>query len=222
MYRTGDLARYRMDGKLEFLGRNDFQIKIRGYRIELGEIEAHLAQYPAIREAVVVARNDRQGDPRLVAYYTTAHDRNGSGPLTETETAETIATTLRTHLSGLLPDYMVPAGYVRLEALPLTPNGKLDRRALPAVGGETPGIFKYEAPMGETEITLARIWGELLNLERVGRHDNFFELGGHSLLAVGLVERMRSAGLQADVRGLFESPTVAELAAAIEDQEIAL
>ena len=121
---------------------------------------------------------------------------------------------LRAHLAGKLPEYMVPAAYVRLERLPLTANGKLDRKALPAPEGDAYAVKAYEAPEGEIEETLAGIWAEVLKVERVGRHDNFFDLGGHSLLAVTLIERMRRSGLQVDVRALFATPTLAELAAA--------
>jgi arthrofactin-type cyclic lipopeptide synthetase A len=122
------------------------------------------------------------------------------------------AEALRAHLLSKLPEYMAPAAYVRLESLPLGPTGKLDRKALPAPGADAYSRRGYEAPRGETETLLAWIWAELLKLERVGRHDNFFELGGHSLLAVTLVERVRRAGLQVDVRALFARPTIAELA----------
>ena len=208
MYKTGDVGRWRADGNIEFLGRNDFQVKIRGYRIELGEIEARLAEYAGVREAVVVAREDEAGDKRLVAYYTSTH---GGGPEEDGVGAEQ----LRAHVSGKLPEYMVPAAYVRLEELPLTPNGKLDRKALPAPEGDAYATRGYEAPVGETEEVLAGIWGEVLKLDKVGRRDNFFELGGHSLLAVTLIERMRRAGMQADVRALFATPVLAGLAAAV-------
>ncbi|WP_213942321.1 AMP-binding protein, partial [Pseudomonas sp. dw_612] len=203
MYRTGDLGRYLPDGNIEYLGRNDDQVKIRGFRIELGEIEAKLAQHEDIKEAVVLAREDVPGDKRLVAYYTapTALDIDA----------------LRRHLQTKLPDYMIPAAYVHLDKLPLTPNGKLDRKALPAPDLDAVITRGYEAPLGETEITLARIWAQVLNVEQVGRHDHFFELGGHSLLAVSLMERMRQAGLSADVRVLFSQPTLAALAAAVGD-----
>jgi amino acid adenylation domain-containing protein len=203
LYDTGDLGRYLPSGDIEFLGREDFQVKIRGFRIELGEIEARLAEHAGVGEAVVVAREDAPGDKRLVAYYT------GEAAVGAEE--------LRNHLGSRLPDYMGPAAYVRLEALPLTPNGKLDRRALPAPEGEAYASHAYEAPQGETEEVLARIWSELLKVERVGRHDNFFELGGHSIMAVTLIERMRRQGLQADVRVLFGAPTLAGLAAASAD-----
>ncbi|MQU78322.1 amino acid adenylation domain-containing protein, partial [Sinorhizobium medicae] len=182
LYRSGDLARYLPDGNLEFLGRNDEQVKIRGFRIEPGEIAARLCEHELVGDAVVVARQDRAGDRRLVAYVvcgpeTVADDEDdGSG----------LAASLRAHLTSLLPDYMVPSAFVRLEALPLTPNGKLDRKALPAPDDDAYARTAYEAPQGAVETALAGIWQELLGLERVGRHDNFFELGGHSLLAVQL------------------------------------
>ncbi|MBI0329292.1 non-ribosomal peptide synthase/polyketide synthase [Burkholderia plantarii] len=207
MYRTGDLARYLPDGRLEFLGRNDQQVKIRGFRVEPGEIEAKLAQYPGVRDAAVIARQDAPGpagEKRLVAYVV---PRDG---------AELPAAALREHLAAALADYMVPGAFVTLAALPLTPNGKLDRRALPAPDADAYASRPYEAPRGETEATLARLWAEVLGVERVGRHDHFFELGGHSLLALGLIARMREAGLDADVRVLFGQPTLAALAAALD------
>jgi amino acid adenylation domain-containing protein len=207
LYRSGDLGRWLPDGEIEFLGRNDFQVKIRGFRIELGEIEARLAEYPAIREAVVLAREDRPGEKRLVAYYTLTPGAAGDGaPAVDS---------LRSHLLANLPEYMVPAAYVLLAKLPLTTNGKLDRKGLPAPAGAAYAARGYEAPQGEIETTLAEIWAEMLQVERVGRHDNFFELGGHSLLVVGLMSRMRQAGLQADVRDLFATPTLASLAVSV-------
>src|SRR5262249_51173054 len=131
LYRTGDLARYLADGNIEFLGRNDHQVKIRGFRIELGEIEARLLEHPLIREAVVLAREDEAGDKRLVAYYVDKAESEG-----EAGESDLTAEALRAHLSAKLPDYMVPAAYVRLESLPLTPNGKLDRQALPQPDGQ--------------------------------------------------------------------------------------
>ncbi len=202
MYRTGDLGRWLPDGTIEFVGRNDYQVKVRGFRIELGEIEAQLGSHPGIREAVVVAREESPGDQRLVAYYT------GAEMGEDTIGAEV----LRTYLAANLPDYMVPAAYVRLESLPLTPNGKLDRKALPIPEADAYAMRGYVAPESEVESVLAEIWSEVLKVERIGRHDNFFELGGHSLLAVTLIERMRRRGLQVDVRALFNSPTPAGLA----------
>ncbi|KAF1029537.1 MAG: Gramicidin S synthase 2 [Pseudomonas sp.] len=202
LYRTGDVGRFLPDGNIEYLGRNDDQVKIRGLRIELGEIQARLTEYASVKEAAVIAR-----DERLVAYYT--------GPQADIEH-------LRAHLLERLPDYMVPALFVHLDALPLSPNGKLDRKALPAPGLAAVIVREYEAPVGDTEILLARVWAELLNVERVGRFDNFFELGGHSLLAVSLIGRLRQEGMEADVRGLFEQPTLAGYAAITEQMEIVL
>ncbi|HEX2187719.1 MAG TPA: AMP-binding protein, partial [Longimicrobiaceae bacterium] len=204
LYRTGDLARWRSDGTMEYLGRNDQQVKVRGFRIEPGEVEARLAEHAAVKEAVVVARDGASGVPgdrRLVAYW--AGDE-GVG-----------VEALRAHLLERLPEYMVPAAYVRLEALPLTPSGKVDRRALPAPEDGAHVRRAYEAPAGEVETALAEIWSEVLGVERVGRLDNFFESGGHSLLAVRLIERMRQAGLHAEVQALFTTPTLAALAAAV-------
>ncbi|WP_095118443.1 non-ribosomal peptide synthase/polyketide synthase [Pseudomonas sp. Irchel s3f10] len=200
LYRTGDVARYLADGNIEYLGRNDDQVKIRGLRIELGEIQAHLAHVDGVREAAVLARDDVPGDQRLVAYY--------SGECFENDQ-------LRSQLLTHLPDYMVPAVFVHLQALPLSPNGKLDRQALPAPDQSALLTREYEAPVGEVETVIAGIWAELLKVERVGRFDHFFELGGHSLLAVNLVARMRRAGLSADIRVLFGQPTLAALAAAV-------
>jgi amino acid adenylation domain-containing protein len=197
MYRTGDVGRYLADGAIEFLGRNDQQIKIRGFRIELREIEARLLEHEAVREAVVVAREERPGDRRLVAYYTSAEQAEGGVG----------AEALRAHLSAKLPEYMVPAAYVRLESLPLTPNGKLDRKGLPEPETGAYVMREYEAPVGEVEETLAALWEELLKLERVGRHDNFFELGGHSLLILRVVNLLAQTGLRILVTDLFEYPT---------------
>src|SRR5262249_17234721 len=205
MYRTGDLGRWLADGTVEFLGRLDHQVKVRGYRIELGEIEARLVEHAAVVEAVVMAREEGAGDKRLVAYYTGASNGNGSAGAEE----------LRRHLSTRLPEYMVPAAYVHLEQLPLTPNGKLDRKALPAPDGEAYAVRGYEAPEGEIETTLANIWAELLKLERIGRYENFFEVGGNSLLGMRLIQRMRQAGFELDVRTLFATPVLTEIASAI-------
>ncbi|AXC12632.1 Peptide synthetase [Acidisarcina polymorpha] len=203
MYRTGDLGRYRDDGNIEFLGRNDFQVKIRGFRIELGEIEACLAQHPSVGDAVVLAREDIPGDKRLVAYYTSADPKEPSIG----------ARLLRAHLSGKLPDYMVPAAYVELNALPLTVNGKLDRTALSAPETKAYSVGCYEAPIGQVEETLARLWGETLEIEQVGRNDDFFELGGHSLLATRLVGQVANVfGVQINVEALLLAPTIRELA----------
>jgi hypothetical protein len=201
MYRTGDLGRWHIDGTLEFLGRNDFQVKIRGYRIELGEIEAQLRRQNGIREAVVVAREDAPGERRLVAYCTSEAEQ---GPSAEA---------LRGQLAKQLPAHMVPAAFVMLPSLPLTANGKLDRRALPAPERDAHAVSEYESPRGQMEQTLAQIWQELLQVERVGRHDDFFALGGHSLLAVLLVTRMESVtSRELSVRDVFEHSTLQALA----------
>jgi amino acid adenylation domain-containing protein len=204
LYRTGDVARYRADGNLEFLGRVDQQVKVRGFRIELGEVEARLVEHPGVQTAVVVVREDSPGEKRLVAYVVS-------------EAAQPAVDGLRAYLKAVLPEYMVPGVFVFLERLPLTPNGKVDRNALPVP--EVVGQLQrwYVAPRTLTEELLVGIWAEVLGLERVGLHDHFFELGGHSLLATHVVSRLRSLfEVELPVRSVFESPTVAELAQAVE------
>jgi aryl carrier-like protein len=208
LYRTGDVGRWQAEGRLEFLGRLDHQVKIRGYRIELGEIEARLREHEAVQEAVVLEREDTIGDKRLVAYYSGA-ETNGTGK------DGTGAEELRRHLSATLPEYMTPAAYVRLAKLPLTANGKLDRKALPEPERDAYWVREYEAPQGEAERALTEIWADVLKVDRVSRHDNFFELGGHSLLVVRVIARLRQVGLDVDVRTLFVTPVLAELAAAL-------
>ncbi|HQA67127.1 MAG TPA: amino acid adenylation domain-containing protein [Aggregatilineales bacterium] len=201
MYRTGDLCRWLPDGNIEYVGRTDHQVKVRGYRIELGEIEAVLAQHPAVAENVVVAREDQAGRKQLVAYVVTG-TREQPGVLE-----------LRNHLAASLPDYMVPAQVVFLDALPLTPNGKVDRAALPAPSGERPELeSEFVAARDEVERQLAEIWAEVLGLEKVGVHDNFFELGGDSILSIQVIARANQAGLRLSPRQLFQHPTVAGLA----------
>jgi amino acid adenylation domain-containing protein len=210
MYRTGDLGRWLADGTIEFVGRNDNQVKIRGFRIELGEIEARLADHPEVREAVVLAREDTVGEKRLVAYYTASR-------IGEAEAASVGAERLRAHLSAVVPDYMVPAAYVRMERLPLTPNGKLDRKSLPAPEADAYATRVYEEPRSETERVLAGIWAELLMVERVGINDNFFMIGGHSLMAARVATRMNeSFNVDIPLRRMFESPTIAQLADVID------
>ncbi|NVE01900.1 non-ribosomal peptide synthetase, partial [Massilia sp. BJB1822] len=203
LYKTGDLGRWLADGNVEYLGRNDFQVKVRGFRIELGEIEAALAACAGVGEAMVIAREDQPGDQRLVAYFTAQ------------EGAVLEPGALRAALAAQLPEYMVPAAFVTLEAFPMTPNGKLDRKALPAPEQGALASRTYTAPQGEVEAALAAIWQELLGVERVGRDDHFFELGGHSLLAVQLVSRIRQAlGVELPLRILFIHATLAALAVA--------
>jgi len=200
VYRTGDLARWRPDGTIEFLGRTDLQVKVRGFRIEPGEIEARLAEHPGVREAVVMAREDVPGDVRLVAYLVGDAD----------------AESLRAHLSTALPEYMVPAAYVRLEALPLTPNGKPDRKALPAPE-HAADTDRYVAPRKPVEEVLAGIWAKVLRRERVGVHDSFFDLGGHSLLIMRLLANIQATfDLEISIRTVFSMPTLEAMAGEIE------
>jgi amino acid adenylation domain-containing protein len=207
MYRVGDLARRRPDGLIEFLGRTDHQVKIRGFRIELGEVERALAACTGVRQAVAAVREDASGAARLVAY---AVPEPGERP--------TLAG-LRSAMGTSLPDYMLPAALVLLEALPLNPSGKVDRRALP-----TPGLERETetgmgtAPLSPTEELLAGIWGELLGIGRMGRDDSFFDLGGNSLLATRVVSRVRQIlRVELPLRSLFEAPTLAGFAARIEE-----
>ncbi len=204
VYRTGDLVRYRPDGQLEFLGRLDFQVKVRGYRIELGEIEAALQQHPAVALAAVLAREDAPGEKRLVAYLTARAD---APP----------AASLRDFLKARLPDFMLPAAFVTLDQFPLTPNGKIDRRALPAPEAGDVVAAAYVPPQTPTEEIIAGQWAAVLGQARVGARDNFFELGGHSLLATQVVARAREAfQVELPLRSLFDDPTVAGLAAAVD------
>lgn len=204
LYKTGDIARYLPNGAIEFLGRNDFQIKIRGFRIELGEIEAQLSRCPGVRAAVVVASADSAGNQRLVAYLT-AESGHGLSP-----------SELRGQLALQLPDYILPAAFVVLNEFPLNSNGKLDRKALPAPDDSTVINRRYQAAQGQTEILIAKLWQELLQLGQVGRQDHFFELGGHSLLAVQFISRLQQAlGVEVALRTLFAQPILHEFAAAL-------
>ena len=204
LYKTGDLARYLADGNVAFLGRNDSQVKIRGFRIELVEIETRLTSHPEVREAVVVLREDNPGDKRLVAYYTSLSDDG-----LEVEV-------LRMHLLAMLPTYMVPAAYVRLDGLPRTVNGKLDSSALAVPAGQAYSRGAYAAPESPAEELLAGIWSEVLKLERVGRNDNFFELGGDSIQALKVIARAGQSGLGLTIRDIFDHQDVAALALAAE------
>ncbi|HEX5760628.1 MAG TPA: non-ribosomal peptide synthase/polyketide synthase [Thermoanaerobaculia bacterium] len=214
LYRTGDLARWLSEGELEFLGRIDHQVKVRGFRIEMGELEAALAAHPAVREAVVLARETPHaagalsGEKRLVAYVVPA-EGEVAGP--------ELAAALRSHLAQQLPDYMVPSAWVTLERLPLNANGKVDRAALPEPGPAVGAATADAAPRTPLEELLAQVWEELLAVRGVSRSDSFFDLGGHSLLATRVVSRLRELlGVEVPLRALFEEPTVAGLAARVE------
>jgi len=202
LYKTGDLACYQPDGTIEFLGRIDQQVKLRGFRIELGEIETILEQHPAVREVVVLDREDEPGNKCLVAYVVPSQE---SVP-TESE--------LSGFLKEKLPKYMIPSAFVMLDALPLTPNGKVDRRALPAPEGLRPELAAaYLAPQSEVERSIAKVWQTVLRLEKVGIHDNFFDLGGHSLLMVQVHSKLRAMfDQEISVVELFEYPTIHSLA----------
>jgi amino acid adenylation domain-containing protein len=203
LYRTGDVARFEPDGNIVFLGRADRQVKLHGYRIEPGEIEAELCEHESVRRAALVVREDAPGDRRLVAYVVADRERR---PTTQE---------LRDHLKSRLPDYMIPAAYVFLDALPLTRNGKLDRQALPPPGGAGPlAAEDYVAPRTKLERSLAALWQEILGVVRVGSRDNFFDLGGDSLRAALLINRLTQwLGEFVYVVALFEAPTVAALSA---------
>jgi amino acid adenylation domain-containing protein len=205
LYRTGDQGRWLADGNIEYLGRIDDQVKIRGYRIELGEIEQVLLQNENLRQAVVLARADKQGTKRLTAYvvmHEAAYDKQE----------------LQNYLGERLPEYMVPRLWVRMENLPLTPNGKTDKRALPEA--EASQEESYTAPQTTTEKQLAKIWEELLGVEKIGTKDNFFELGGHSLLAMRVISQVRrELNKELKIRDLFVYPTIGDLAKQLEEEE---
>jgi glyine---[glycyl-carrier protein] ligase len=203
MYRTGDRARWRSDGTLHFLGRADHQVKIRGFRIEPGEIEVALGQHEGVVQAAVIARQDPSGDKRLVGYVVPAA---GHAP---------DPTMLRQHLAHTLPDYMIPAAFVVIDALPLTPSGKLDRNALPAPDQQF--LTEYTPPRTAREEKLCALFAEALGLARVGIHDNFFELGGHSLLAIRLARRIRNE-IRPDfpITAVYTTPIVSDLAALLD------
>lgn len=209
IYRTGDLVKYRPDGNIEYLGRLDHQVKIRGFRIELGEVESVLRQHASVAEAVVVAREDVPGQKRLVAYVILQ------------EGCTIAVTALRDHVQAALPAYMIPAAFVLLQEFPITPNGKIDRKALPAPD-VTPNLYEehYRPPTTDVQRDLALIWEELLHITPVGIDDNFFNLGGDSLLAAQLIATIEERfGVVIPVTTLFAQPTVAQLGAAITEQE---
>ncbi|HVG20854.1 MAG TPA: amino acid adenylation domain-containing protein, partial [Blastocatellia bacterium] len=210
LYKTGDLARYLDGGDVEYLGRLDFQVKIRGFRIELREIENTLAQFPCVREAVVLVREEQPGDKYLVAYV--VFDRDAAPPVNE----------LRSYLKARLPEYLIPSAFVIMDALPLTSNNKVDYKALPVpdrVRPELDGAFI--APRNLTEETLAGIWADVLNIEQVGIHDNFFDLGGDSIRSIQVCAKAQKMGLGVSTQQLFLRQTVCELAREIDAAQIA-
>lgn len=218
LYRTGDLGRYLEDGNIEFIGRVDQQVKVRGFRIELEEIENVLMQNPKILSAVVLAREDTPGNKRLVAYITSRDDSEkpvdggtGSDALS--------ASLLRTYLQSKLPEYMVPSGFVLMDAMPLTATGKIDRRALPPPEGILTGLEdRYMAPRTPVETLLVGIWEQVLGITAISIYDSFFDLGGHSLLATQVASRIRTVfEVELPLRNLFEATTVAKLAELIEN-----
>ena len=208
MYKSGDLGYWRGDGTIEYLGRNDDQIKIRGFRVEPGEIEAQLARHEGVNEVAVAAHPDAAGQQRLVAYIV-AHPRS--------EGRSNFVNSLREHLKTLVPEHMLPSAFVMLQHLPLSPNGKLDRRALPAPEMNLNSSRTYQPPQGEIEKSIARIWREVLQLDRLGRNDDFFELGGHSLLVLRMLLKINhSMNLSLSVADIYQNPTVQTLARRIE------
>ncbi|TCP59316.1 amino acid adenylation domain-containing protein [Tumebacillus sp. BK434] len=207
LYKTGDLVRLLPDGTLQFAGRADKQVKIRGFRIEPGEIEAALASHPAVQSALVTVREDEPGQKQLAAYLVAAGESLPD------------AAVLRSHLEGLLPAYMIPQAWVKLDAIPLTPNGKVDLRALPAPqeAEQLASRRPYLAPRTKTEERLAALCAGLLGVEQVSVEDSFFDLGGHSMLGIQLITRVRQEfGVDLPMRDLFMTPTVAQLAPVIE------
>ncbi|MFE6055026.1 amino acid adenylation domain-containing protein [Kitasatospora sp. NPDC056446] len=211
LYRTGDVVRWRADGTLDFVGRTDDQVKIRGFRVEPGEIESVLLRHDAVAEAAVSVWPDEKGNKRLAAYVV---GRPGLPVPT--------AGDLRDHLGATLPDYMIPAAIVALERMPLNHNGKLDRSALPAPTRQDGAGADYVAPGDPTEEALARIWTEVLGIERIGVRDDYFALGGDSINSLRIVSRMRTAfGVEVTPRDLFEGPTIAALATTIRDRILA-
>ncbi|RCJ36597.1 non-ribosomal peptide synthetase [Nostoc punctiforme NIES-2108] len=208
LYKTGDSARYLPDGNLEYLGRIDHQVKIRGFRIELGEIENALLKHPAVQKIVVLAREDKPRVQQLVAYIVLLPDQT----LTTSE--------LRSYLKELLPAYMVPGVFIFLDTLPLLPNGKVNRRALPVPADLRPALTTtYQVPQSEMEQQIAKLWQEVLHLERVGIHDNFFDLGGHSLLMIQVNHKLQ-VNLQRNISvvEMFQNPTIYSLAQYLSQQ----
>ena len=208
LYKTGDLGRYLPDGNIEFLGRSDDQVKIRGFRVEPGESEAALAAHPGVRQTVVLVREDEPDEKRLVAYVVPQHEAAPS------------PSDLRAYLKGKLPDYMVPSAFVFIDSIPLSPHGKVDRQALPEPDRNSTDLAEdYVGPRNAVEDIIAAAWSEILRVKPIGVYDNFFDLGGHSLKATQVISRLRKA-FQSEIplRLIFESPTIAELAAVIDSK----
>ena len=205
MYRTGDLARYYDDGNLEYLGRIDHQVKVRGFRIELGEIETAINSVAEVRESLVITKEDNAGSKALVAYVVTA------------ENSDAVIPNVRAAIKADLPDYMMPAAFITLDALPLTPNGKVDRSALPAPSADLLMGDAYVAPRNDAEEKMAGIWQSILGLDKVGVKSDFFELGGHSLLATQCMSRIRDVfGIDLPVKALFTASTIEDLCKKLE------
>ncbi|MBN2862729.1 MAG: amino acid adenylation domain-containing protein [Bacteroidales bacterium] len=199
MYRTGDLCKWLPDGNIEFMGRIDYQVKVRGYRIEPGEIETQLVKHPLVKEAVVQVFEDSQKIASLYAYYLSDNDINGKD--------------LRIFLSRYLPEYMIPAAFIRLERMPLSPSGKIDRKALPHPGVNIRSSHTFVAPSNETEELLVKIWKEVLELPEVGVEDHFFSIGGHSLKATAVITKIsRDLNVEVPLREIFQRPTIRALA----------
>ncbi|WP_240337509.1 condensation domain-containing protein, partial [Pseudomonas syringae] len=206
LYRSGDMARYRADGNIEYLGRNDSQAKLRGLRLELGEIEARLAEVAGVRESLVVIREDSGGTPKLIAYFVEYATRDESGPALTPRA-------LRQQLQLNLPEYMIPAAFVRMAALPLSANGKLDRRALPEPDADAFDQHDFEAADGPLETAIAAIWADVLGVAQVGRHDDFFALGGHSLLVMRVLAQVRQQlNLEVSPSVFFAAPVLRQFA----------
>ncbi len=208
IYKTGDLGSWLPDGNIEFHGRVDYQVKIRGNRIEMGEIETRLSEHPSITDAVVIDKDDAEGNKYLAAYYVADEDIS--------------VTDLRSYLKESLPDYMIPSRFIFMENLPLTPNGKVDRNALPEPEGLRPSVeSEYVAPRDEIEKILAEIWQEILGIEKVGIFDNFFELGGDSIISLQVVNRLNQRGYRLHPKDILQRQTIAELSSAVVANETA-
>ncbi|MCK4258700.1 MAG: non-ribosomal peptide synthase/polyketide synthase, partial [Halanaerobiales bacterium] len=207
LYRTGDMARWNTDRTIEFLGRIDHQIKIRGYRIELGEIEGQLFKHPSIKEVAVVPREDQKGNNYLAAYIV--------------ENAEISVTDIRKYLSENLPEYMIPAHFVKLDQLPLTANGKVNIKALPDIAeSNIKRGTEFVAPSNEVQEKLAKIWSEILDIEKIGVYDNFFEIGGHSLRAINIIARVyKDMNINLPLKEFFKNPTISQISQYIKDNK---